>query len=428
VPLKRDKILRIRSMFVRNVLSLTVGTGFSQIITLIASPILTRIYNPHEFGVFAFFVSTTSLLAIISTGRYEMSILQPKTDIAAYNIVLWSILLALVSNILLTFLLLVFGKAVFQLLDGRISLLTLYIVPIGSFFSASIQILTYWHLRLGNFKLIGLLRIIQSSIVIIASFWIGYADVGKDGLLVSFVLGSLIASFPIFLLIWERRSLYSFKILRLVARKYIIFPKFMMTSAFLDSFAMQAPIFFITKYFNPAVVGSYSLSNRLVTAPVSIISGAFGQVYLQRVTSMVKENMQEISPIVIKASLILLLVGLMLFGPVFFGGSYVVVTVFGTDWVEAGTYLEVLSLSMFVRFVVSPMSSVFVAISDVKTSAKWQLTYFISTIMVFVLGRDLGIRQLLWLYVVHEIVLYSIYYIIILLSIRKFDNRQVCVG
>ncbi|MBK7683641.1 MAG: hypothetical protein IPJ26_14755 [Bacteroidetes bacterium] len=61
-----------RSEFLKNVLVLLTGTGLGQFITLLASPILSRIYSPAEYGVFTLFVSTASMMAAISAARYDL--------------------------------------------------------------------------------------------------------------------------------------------------------------------------------------------------------------------------------------------------------------------------------------------------------------------------------------------------------------------
>lgn len=412
--------------FFKNVLTLVFGTGFSQFIALLASPVLARIYNPHQFGIFAFFVSGCSILSIISTGRYEMAILHPKQDQIAFNILFGSLLLSLLTNMLFFLLLFFASNCLFELFDGRLEIATLCLIPVGTFFTAAFQILTFWFTRHGKFKFISFLKVLQSSVVVISSILLGQLYIQEDGLIVSFILGGFIVFVPLLVIISKGRSMFSTKILNITAKKYIDYPKYMMTTSFLDSFAMHAPIFFITRFFVPRVVGSYSMAFRLGVAPVGIISGAFGQVYLQKAFGVIKDKRQKVGPFVLRALKVLLLLSLLLFTPIFFWGTNLVIFFFGIEWLEAGIYLEILALALLVRFVVSPLSSTFIALSDIKSSSKWQLLYFITSISVFVLGRDLEIVNLLWLYVIHEVILYSIYFLLIFRSIKKFDNQIIC--
>ena len=62
----------------RNFLILSSGTALSEIIPVLASPILTRLYTPEEFGVFMFYFTIAGVLSSVSMGKYETAIVLPK--------------------------------------------------------------------------------------------------------------------------------------------------------------------------------------------------------------------------------------------------------------------------------------------------------------------------------------------------------------
>ncbi len=55
--------------FVRNVFVLMTGTTIAMVIPLVASPALTRLYSPRDYGVFAVFVSIISIIAVPITAN-----------------------------------------------------------------------------------------------------------------------------------------------------------------------------------------------------------------------------------------------------------------------------------------------------------------------------------------------------------------------
>ena len=61
------------------------GTGMAQTITILFSPILTRLFTPEEFGIFYLFSALADILVIFATGRYELAILIPKDEKDAAN-------------------------------------------------------------------------------------------------------------------------------------------------------------------------------------------------------------------------------------------------------------------------------------------------------------------------------------------------------
>jgi len=78
--------LKPKSEFSRNVLTLMTGTTIAQAIPIAISPIVTRIYTPEDFGIFALFIAIITIFGSIANGRYELAIMLPKKDEDAINI------------------------------------------------------------------------------------------------------------------------------------------------------------------------------------------------------------------------------------------------------------------------------------------------------------------------------------------------------
>ena len=85
--------LKPKSEFSRNVVTLMTGTTIAQAIPIAISPILTRIYTPEDFGVFAVYLSILTIVAVVATGKYELAIMLPEEENDALNLVSLSILL-----------------------------------------------------------------------------------------------------------------------------------------------------------------------------------------------------------------------------------------------------------------------------------------------------------------------------------------------
>src|SRR5690606_30650583 len=74
----------------KNVFTLLSGTAFGQLIPILISPILTRLYTPEEIGTYSIFFATSNILAIVATGRLEFAILIPKARDESWDIALTS--------------------------------------------------------------------------------------------------------------------------------------------------------------------------------------------------------------------------------------------------------------------------------------------------------------------------------------------------
>jgi O-antigen/teichoic acid export membrane protein len=88
-----------RSSFAGDVLKLVSGTVFAQVLSILASPFLTRLFAPEAYGVLALFTSVTSILGVIVCLRYELSIM-PERDKDAANLLGVSLIFALLISML----------------------------------------------------------------------------------------------------------------------------------------------------------------------------------------------------------------------------------------------------------------------------------------------------------------------------------------
>jgi hypothetical protein len=78
--------LKPQSASSRNVLKLAGGTAGSQVISVAAAPILTRLYGPESFGGLAMFVSLLSLLNLVGSLSYKLDIPLPEDDVDNANL------------------------------------------------------------------------------------------------------------------------------------------------------------------------------------------------------------------------------------------------------------------------------------------------------------------------------------------------------
>jgi len=74
------------SEFVKNVITMLSGTTAGQFIAFLMLPVVARLYTPVQFGEYSLFISIASVIAVIASGRYELSIVLIKKDINAFNL------------------------------------------------------------------------------------------------------------------------------------------------------------------------------------------------------------------------------------------------------------------------------------------------------------------------------------------------------
>src|SRR5690606_29477155 len=89
-----------KSNFARSVSILVGGTAGAQLITIAATPLLTRLYTPNDFGVLAVYMSVLALFTVVASLRYELAIPLPESDDDAIHIVVLCLFITLLMTVL----------------------------------------------------------------------------------------------------------------------------------------------------------------------------------------------------------------------------------------------------------------------------------------------------------------------------------------
>ena len=63
-----------RNIYFKQLVSVFGGTAIAQIIPIIGSLIIARLYSPQDFGLFASWLSITTILSIFISLRYELAL------------------------------------------------------------------------------------------------------------------------------------------------------------------------------------------------------------------------------------------------------------------------------------------------------------------------------------------------------------------
>ena len=63
-----------KNTFVYGVSLLVGGTAGAQMLTVLAAPLLTRLYSSEDFGLLSVYTSLLALIGVISSLRYELAI------------------------------------------------------------------------------------------------------------------------------------------------------------------------------------------------------------------------------------------------------------------------------------------------------------------------------------------------------------------
>ena len=96
----------MKSEFLKNVATLFTGTILSQVLPIIFAPVMTRIFDPSDYGILALYMAVSGLMSVFITSHYTHAILIPRQNRDSVNIVIFCVFISFIFSI---FSLIVFG-------------------------------------------------------------------------------------------------------------------------------------------------------------------------------------------------------------------------------------------------------------------------------------------------------------------------------
>jgi len=378
-----------KGSFVFNVLTLMTGASIAQVIPVVISPILTRVYTPENFGIFALFISITGILSVIVTGRYGLAVMLPEKDEESINILILSILIAFGVGLIVLVIVCILNNQITKLLGNRETSRWLYFIPLAILLTGTYQSLNYWSIRKKHFKSVSFSKVGQSTTRAATSISLGVLKFGSAGLIIANFVGQTIATLILSWQAWkndkEKTKFISKENIKKVAKKYKNFPKYNIWSALLNTASIQAPILILTPFFGSEVVGFYSLSQRVLTMPISLLGQAVGQTFFQKASEN-KNDRKRLQYITFEVYKKLLYTGCFPLLIITFLGKEIFSLIFGAQWIMAGKYAQILSIWILLVFISSPLSTLFIVLKKMKQGLIADIILFSSRVFSLLIG------------------------------------------
>lgn len=410
------------SEFSKNVSSQMLGTGLAQILPFLATPLLTRLFTEDDFAVYTSFFAIASIFAVGAGGKYHLAIVLPKEENDSKKIFTISIYCTLVFSLLLAVLLPFFLNSFSSDLGNTLLFTPLYVLVFG-IWSAYINV----SIRHKKFKDNAVAKVLQSVTYILIAIGLGFSRFAVYGLVIAKISGTLFSSlFLSYKSNFSKPKWISLPALKPIAKKYIDYPKYGIWPSLLNTISLQALVLILTKYYAPSV-GYFGLTYMVFSAPLGLIGASFKDVFYQKMTVLMNENkFHHANGFFKKSALALFAMGLPICFVLFFFGEPIFALIFGAKWSISGQFASIMAFSFVVKLMVSPLSSVFNATNNLRIASRWQVLYFLSTFAT--LGYcaaiwKLSVEHLLMVYVVHEIILYGIYFWLQLRTVKSYLDQ-----
>ncbi len=413
----------------------------AQIVPAVAAPLITRMYDPRQFGIMAVVLAAFGILAPIACLRYDIAIVLPKREEEAAQIAALSLAIPTGLAAVLVMLLVV---AQHLALHHRIQLAVpslLEMLPAGIFLLGFQLTAHAWSLRVHRFRLVALATFFQALVTIVVQLILGRILAPTVSIL---VVGSL-CGYAVAVLIYApllmRTVVPALRTHATAAgivaalRQYRRFPLITGPYAFLGQFFVRGAFFVIGIWMPPGIVGQYALAQRVAFLPVSTASSALGQVFYSRASRRLDE------PIVSHVVHTILRVSPWIIGPFFlllaFFGTHLFGFVFGARWIPAGRFAAILAAASLLKTSTSWLDRIFDIRSRQHIALALEITFaaLALTAMDVVLGRTHDANAAVAAYAIGVGVFFLVWTAVVL-KVAHFKSRiifdylasTVCMG
>lgn len=412
-----EKLKRIKSsQFLISLSVLMSGSVIAQIISILISPVITRLYTPSQFGIYTLVLTAISIFGPVICLKYDMGIVMAKTVRETYSLIKLSIFLSLPLSIIISVIYgLVFMSGNFQGLQLWGIIFTINVLLLGYGLN---NILLAYNNKNRQYKLISSVTIVKTLINNVLLVISGFLKFGVIGLLGSQVISTFSG-------LWVqsrnvRANLTQLRKINIRDMKNVFinnssFPLFNATSALVTTTVYSSINLFVAIVYSVQQLGFYSLSYRVLGIPFVIISANIARVFFDYASKdlVAKGNYSKIfnkTLLILVLTIVPIITFLGVWSPWLFS------IVFGETWEVAGIYVRLLAPMFAIRLISESLTTSFIISGKQHIELIFQtvlfggqiILYCISYVNNFPIEQFLLLISLLYMFV-HVIMLYKMY-------------------
>ena len=348
--------------FFRGAATIASATAAAQFLTILAAPIIARLYTPSAYGAYAVAAAVLALIVSVACVRYDLAIPLPSSDAEAASVL--ALCLAIVSGISFAVLLALVaaGPVIMDALGAESLGASVWLLPVGILGGGAFSGFVGWMVRTRAFREIGASQLTQSGTAVGMQIGLGLLGTGAAGLLTAAILGSVAATARLAWSTWRHGAAalrhFGGQDIRDAAVRYRRFPIFSTPSIAMNMIGLQAPLVWIVAAFGPDTGGQFALAQRIVALPVGVVAGAVGQVFFAEAARVAQQQPTEVAALFGRTTRTLAIVA----APPFLVGAiaspFLFPAIFGAAWTVSGIYVAILAPMYFLQFVTWPTGGV----------------------------------------------------------------------
>lgn len=375
----------------RSVGVVLTGSVVAQSIPLLGALVLTRLYAPTEFGLFAAWLGAVMLAAVVVTGRLENALAVVADGAPRTRAMRATLLTSLLAGGLLALVGSMLWWATDALSEVRPGL-------VGLFFPAVLLVAAThsWQALAaaeGHYRNLSWIRILQALTVVLAQILAGLVSPTALSMVAGHVLGlaagvCIAASLMPVAGGGRFAGRAAWGELRDFWRAQRRFPLLALPADTINAASGQLPVLLITTQFGAEASGLFALTIRVLGAPIGLLGAAVLDVFKRSAAASYRET-GSCRAQYMRTFWFLAAGGAALALGVTWLAEPIFALAFGETWRQAGVMAVWLMPMFALRFVASPLSYVFYIADKQHVDLVWQCALLAMTLAAFTLPASL---------------------------------------
>ncbi len=378
----------------RDVLVLLGGNSAGQLVSVAAAPILTRLYDPFQYGIFTTLFAIAGVLITVGGLRLEFAIPIARSRRLALATTTSALFMVAVTTCLAALVCLLLRISPLQPSAAWPTWNYLWLLPIVGCAGGAANVLSYFAVREKAFGVISTARVAQSGGAAFAQLALHPLTHGPSGLILGDAAGRAVAAVWSWRFFRRERRAYPGRIgpaeMRAACSRFSRFARISAPATLLNSLCLMGPVVGFSLIYDTRVAGLVGVSQRVLGIPIALIGQSVAQAFLSHFASATRSRDSRLEQLYLRAAARLALVGL---GPLlaaFFLAPSCVALALGKQWTEAGPVIQVLVPSLFFQLVVTPLSTVLSTIERNDLQLAWDAARLVGLVAIFGWAKTSG--------------------------------------
>ena len=416
----KNKLIRIKNnKNISNSFIMVTSSILGQLLLVVSLPIISRLYSPHEFGVFTVFNNIAMLLIPIINARYDLLIINAKSKEEASVLSIISFVISLsILVIIFPFLILNIILQGDFLSETILLLLTLFLTSLTNIFTSFLN-------REKLYRTLAIINFLRIFSMILIQIILGYYKFGEIGLIIGFSFSYILGigiGYKKFKANYSKVS--NLNLLKQSFKENLGQLYYSTPSILINSLSFSVIVFLTELMYSTKEVGMYGMAIRVLGVPLTVISASLSKIFMQEAN---KKYIEEgtFRSYLIKYSLLLGFLSIIMYLPFYLIDKELISVILGNQWSESIYIIRLLIPLYVIRLIVSTISLSVIVFKKQALELVFQSIFLLMSILTFI-GAYLLKMSFTELLITNSITLlisYCLYYLMILKNSKNTQKR-----